>query len=285
MTNQPNLELPEKIYAEAVVHSTSGESLLDTPQLVVSDNVSLFHAPINDLNAAAEQLRLAGFEVLDIGKKSINIAASSNVFERSFKANLAAIERPATKEFGQPATATFIDSLDAAPFGEIDIKDTVWADFLDGVSINEPAYYLQQPAPSATPPLTNARYLQVPDDLAEALSAKLAHEAGITGKGVNVVAVDSGCYVDHPFFKRHQYNLNVVLGPGATNPEQDANGHGTGIAANVFAIAPEVTLTVLKADVALQNKSRHVNSTAAFRRAVSMKPEQRSARRAHQLIG
>lgn len=273
MTSQPNTELPRRIYAEAVVHATSGESLLRTSQLITSDNVSLFYSPVNDLNAAAERFRLAGFEVLDIGKTSVNIAASSNVFERSFNANLAAIERPVIKGFGQQTTATFIDSVDAAPFGEIDIKDTVWADLLDGVSINEPAYYLQRLIPSATPPPTNARYLQVPSDLAEALSATLAHEAGITGKGVNVVAVDSGCYVDHPFFKRHRYDLNVVLGPGATNPDEDPNGHGTGIAANVFAIAPEVTLTVLKADIALQNKIRHVNSTAAFRRAVSLRPD------------
>lgn len=273
MTNQPDLELPAKIFAEAVVRSTSGESLLDTSQLITSDNVSLFYSPKDDLEIAKERLRSAGFEVLDIGKTSINIAASPSVFERSFKANLAAIERPVIKEFSQQTTATFINSLDAAPFGEIDITDTTWADLLDGVSINEPAYYLQQPTPSATPPQTNARYLQVPDELAEALSATLAHQAGITGKGVSVVAVDSGCYVDHPFFKGHRCNLKVVLGPGATNPAQDTNGHGTGIAANVFAIAPEVDLTVLKADVALQNKTRHVNSTAAFRRAVSLQPD------------
>jgi subtilisin family serine protease len=168
--------------------------------------------------------------------------------------------------------AEFIDSADSAPFGEIDLSNTSWNHILDGVVINEPAYGLRQSTISATPPQTTTQYLQVPDDLAEELGAKLAHDQGITGKGVKVVVVDSGCYTAHPFFKRHHYNLKVELGPGSTHPERDASGHGTGIAANLLAIAPDVDLTVLKSDVALEGKFRNINSTAAFRKAVSLRP-------------
>lgn len=273
MADQYGLELPPKIYAEAVVRSASGESLLRSSQLVTSENVTLFHAASEQQLVAADRLREAGFEVLDIGKISINIAAAPEVYERSLRANLEVIERPVMRALGQSSMVSFINSVDQRPFGEIDVANTHWNEILDGVSINEPAYYLQQSIPSATPPQTNIRYLQVPDDLAEELSARLAHEQGITGKGVKVVLIDSGCYVEHPFFRKHKYNLGIVLGPGSTLPEQDVNGHGTGVAANVLAIAPNACLTVVKADIALQNRYRNVNSTAAFRKAVSLRPD------------
>jgi serine protease AprX len=270
MSNQYSSELPTKIFAEAVVRSVSGESLLRSSRRITSKNVTLFHAPHDRQRLAASRLRAAGFEVLDIGKTSINIAAPPEVYERSFAANLEQIERPVI--WGeQSRISSFINSVDQTPFGEIDISDTHWNNILDGVSINQPAYY-QQIIPSATPPQTNTRYLQIPNELAEELGARLAHEQGITGKGVKVVVVDSGCYVEHPFFKQHQYKLSVLLGPGSTRPDQDNNGHGTGIAANVLAIAPDVDLTVVKADVALENRHRNVNSIAAFRKAVSLRP-------------
>ena len=71
------LTLPPKIYAEAVVKSTTGKSLLGaSPRDITSQTVSLFHATSDARLTAAERLRAAGFEVLDIGSASINIAAS-----------------------------------------------------------------------------------------------------------------------------------------------------------------------------------------------------------------
>ncbi|MEO0984222.1 MAG: S8 family serine peptidase [Cyanobacteria bacterium J06639_14] len=266
--------MPPKIYAEAVIRSASMESLLQTGLLVESKNVSLFHAPPDRLAVAAARLEKAGFDVLDkTGKISINIAAPPEIYERSFGTTLEVVERPVTKELGLPSSAAFVNSIDQKPFGEIDVANTHWSDILDGVAINDPAYYLQSPVSSAVPPPTNARYLQVPDELADALSARLAHEQGITGKGIKVVVVDSGCFTEHKFFKHHRYKLNVALGPGSRDRHRDDNGHGTGVAANVFAVAPHVDLTVVKADVALGNKARNINSTAAFRKAVSLNPD------------
>lgn len=265
--------LPPKIFAEAVVHSTSGESLLRSPKLINSENVFLFHASPDRRLVAAERFREAGFEVLDIGKSSINIAAAPEVYERALGANLEVIERPVVKDLGRRGMADFINSADQTPLGEIDISQTPWDDILDGVAINEPAYFLRKESPSATPPQTQTQYLQVPNDLAVELGAAQAHKQGITGKGIKVVVVDSGCYIEHPFFELHDYHLKVVPGPGACNPAVDLSGHGTGVVANVLAVAPEVDLTVLKSDIALENKSRNVNSAAAFRKAVSLKPD------------
>ncbi|MEL6401726.1 MAG: S8 family serine peptidase, partial [Cyanobacteria bacterium J06626_4] len=262
--------LPPKIFAEAVVRSHSGESLLRSSRLITSENVALFHATPNLLGIAAERLRAADFEVLDIGSSSINIAAAPEVYARALGANLEVIERPVTKDLGRREIADFINSADPAPLGEIDIAQTTWFDILDGVVINEPTYFFQRGMPSATPPPTDTRYLQVTNELAAELGAAPAHERGITGKGVKVVAVDSGCYAEHPYFARQNYRLQVVLGPGAINPAVDRQGHGTGIAANLLAIAPDADLTIIKADI---SPSGIVNSAAAFRRAVALNPD------------
>ena len=268
--NQP--EFPSKVYAEAVVRSASGASLLRSSRPVTSENVLQFQAESNLLTLAAKRLKAAGFEILEVGKASISIAAEREVYERSFRTTLEAVERPVVKEMAQPSTATFINSVDSKPFGEIDTSDTIWAEVLDGIAINEPVYYAQPPTPAIAPPKTTQKYLNVPDDVAQGLNAIPVHQNGITGKGVRVVMIDSGWY-PHPFFRHHNYKVNVILGPGATNPERDDSGHGTGESANVFAIAPDAELTMIKFDVALKGKLKNVTSVAAFKRAIDQRPD------------
>jgi serine protease AprX len=268
--NQP--ELPSKIYAEAVVRSVTGTSLLRSSSLVTSENVFQFQAEPNLLTLAAQRLNAAGFEVLNIGKASISIAAEAEVYERAFRTTLEAVERPVLKEMGQPSTATFINSVDGKPFGEIDTSGTTWDDVLDGIAINEPVYYSRPATPATVPPETKQKYLNVPDDVAQGLNATPVHQQGITGKGVKVVMIDSGWY-PHPFFRYHNYKVHVVLGPGATDPERDDSGHGTGESANVFAIAPEAELTMIKFDVAFEDKFMNVTSVAALKRAIEQRPD------------
>jgi subtilisin family serine protease len=58
--------------------------------------------------------------------------------------------------------------------------------------------------------------------------------------------IDTGHYA-HPFFNWHGYRvLPVLLGPGATDPANDMNGHGTGESANIFAAAPDCRLLPIK---------------------------------------
>jgi len=272
MSRQNQPEFPSKVYAEAVVRSATGASLLRFSSLVTSENVVQFQAEPNLVTLAVKRLQAAGFEILDVGKALISIAAEREVYERSFQTRLEAIERPVIKEMGEPSTATFINSVDDKPFGEIDTSDTIWNEVLDGIAINEPIYYTQRPSPAIAPPATTKKYLNVPDDVAQGLNATPVHQQGITGKGVRVVMIDSGWY-PHPFFRHHNYKVNVLLSPGATDPERDDSGHGTGESANVFAIAPEAELTMIKFDVALEGKLTNVTSVAAFKRAIEQRPD------------
>ena len=268
--NQP--ELPPKIYAEAVVRSVSGISLLRYSNPITSENVAQFYAEPNLIQLAVKRLKTAGFEILDIGLAVISIAANPEVYERSLQTKLEAVERPCIKEMGEPTTATFINSVDSKPFGEIDISNTIWDDVLDGIALNEPVFYTRPTTPATEPPEKTAKYLNVPDEVAQGLNATLVHQKGITGKGVKVAMIDSGWY-PHPFFRQHNYKVNVVLTPGSTAPEQDNSGHGTGESANIFAIAPEAELTMIKFGVGIEGQIRNVNSVAALRRAIEQRPD------------
>jgi hypothetical protein len=76
--------------------------------------------------------------------------------------------------------------------------------------------------------------------------------------------IDSGWY-SHPFFAHHGYRANVILASGANHPESDEIGHGTGESANLFAVAPNVDLTMVKAAL--------LNTVGAFKTAVSLRPD------------
>lgn len=268
--NQP--VLPPKIYTEAVVRSISGASLLRDPHPVTSENVTQFYAEPKQVELAIKRLKAAGFEILEVGFATISIAAKPELYERSFQTTLEAIERPTITEMGEIGTTILINSVDNTPFGEIDTSKTIWDDVLDGIAINEPVYYSRPTIPTSEPPEKTAKYLNVPDDVAQGLNANLVHQNGITGKGVRVAMIDSGWY-PHPFFREHSYKVNVVLAPGATGPEEDISGHGTGESANVFAIAPEAELIMIKFGVVVEDKIANVDSVAAFKRAIEQRPD------------
>jgi subtilisin family serine protease len=106
-------------------------------------------------------------------------------------------------------------------------------------------------------------HLDVPDQVAELLRADAVHELGYLGTGVRLTMVDSG-WERHPYFVARGIEGTVVLGPGATDRTVDENGHGTGESANAFAVAPEITFTMVKANFA--------NSVGAFNAAVALSP-------------
>ncbi len=272
MSTPSQPKLPDRVYAEAVVRSRTGSSLLDTDTPITSDTVDRFLASRADIDTAVQRLQAAGFDIIDRGPFSVTVAAPPAVYERAFCTCLEAIERPVIKEQGRVATSSFVNAADDTAFGRIDLSNTRFDDLLNGIAINEPVYYYNASPPSPTPPSTETEYLSVPDGLAEGLNATAAHQQGITGKGVKVVIVDTGWYA-HPYFEKHHYNVKVHLAPGSTDICSDLIGHGTGIAANLLAIAPEADLTVVKADVAIAGMLKSVNSASALRAAISLNPD------------
>jgi subtilisin family serine protease len=273
MSNRPKAS--QIIYAQAVVRPENGNSLLSTSVIIDSTNVLDFHVESDRMDLVRQKLSDAGFEVnRRVGKMAITIAGNAEIFEREFQTRLEAVERLVIKEEGKRSTGTFINAVDSKPFGEIDVSETVWNQFLVGVAINEPVYYFQSNLPSPTAPSTiyDKEYLSVPDGVTQGVNAHLAHQQGVTGKGIHVVMVDSGWY-RHPYFVKHNYNVDVHLANGCSEPTIDLSGHGTGESANLLAIAPDIKLTMVKADMALGGTGKNVNSIGALREAIGLKPD------------
>src|SRR5262249_10012208 len=156
----------------------------------------------------------------------------------------------------------YLDSPKTETLGLIATEGTPFADIIEGVGLEAPRYLLSA---SPTPPDVDYPHLKVPHDVAAGVNAATAHLDGITGKGVKVAMVDTGWF-RHPYFVAQGYNVApVVLGPGATLPEADESGHGTGESANILAIAPECQL--------LPIKMNFVNTIGAFNQAVALKPD------------
>ncbi|MEI6065450.1 MAG: S8 family serine peptidase, partial [Pseudanabaena sp. ELA748] len=248
--------------------------MLNPSVIIDSTNVLQFHVERDRMELVKQKLKDAGFEVINVGKMAITIAGTTDIFEREFQTRLEAVERLVIKEEGKRSTSTFINADDGKPFGEIDVSKTVWNQFLVGVAINEPVYYFQSNLPSPIPPSTSHdnEYLSVPEGVAEGVNAHLAHQQGVTGKGIHVVMVDSGWY-RHPYFEKHKYNVEVRLANGCSEPTVDLSGHGTGESANLLAIAPDIKLTMVKADMALGGTGKNVNSIGALREAIALKPD------------
>lgn len=101
---------------------------------------------------------------------------------------------------------------------------------------------------SDTPPVVKGFRLKVPADVAQQMNATAVHAAEARGSGVRIAMVDSGFFHTHPFFLHNGFRSTIVLAPHATDATLDANGHGTGISSNVFAIAPAATFIGVKLD-------------------------------------
>ena len=102
-----------------------------------------------------------------------------------------------------------------------------------------PFEYWQQP--SAFPPSIGYYHLHPSRDLARLFGVESLHANGIQGNGIRIVMIDSGFY-PHPYYTDAAVHNNVL--PNITthavlsSADTDEVGHGTGIAANVFALAP-----------------------------------------------
>jgi serine protease AprX len=266
-----SVNLPEKIYAEAVVRSVSGKSLLRVGQPIDSDLIDQFTPDPKLRDIAVERLLRAGFEILTIGKTSISIAGNPKLYEQVFNTKLETQEKEVLKSLGRREPATFINAQDTKPFGEIDISDTDWRECLEGVAIAEPAYYFSEMTPAAVPPAIAKKYLSVPDGVAEELNAKSLHQQGIDGSGVRIAMIDTGWY-PHPFFRQNNFSAIPILTPGTSDRFVDEHGHGTGESANIFAVAPKAELVMVKAGIVVNGKHKNVSPIAAFETAIKLQP-------------
>lgn len=216
-----------------------------------------------DVDLALAELARRGFTVTARGELSASVRGSRKDFEQVFGTRLSVTR---LRTAGVAQNDAFLFPADGAPWN----PEPALQSLIDDAYIQWPHLYMasvakkaakkaakKKPKPSsakpagavsATPPGASYHHLNVPQDVARLLNATAVHKAGITGKGVRVVMIDSGFDHSHPFFKAASHTSSIVLAPRATNRATDLNGHGTGESANVFAVAPGVTFIGVKLD-------------------------------------
>jgi subtilisin family serine protease len=253
------MALPDRIFAQASPLSIGGRPLFaEAKASINSFNVGAYSSAPNVVGAATTRLRTFGFDVLQVTPYTINISGKPALFRTTFRTDI--VEKEVARPNG--TTTTYLDSPQTKTLGLISTAGTAFADVLEGVGLEAPRSLLDV---SPLPPAVDYWHLQVPEGIAVGCNAAAAHKLGITGQGVKVAFVDTGFY-RHPYFAAQGYNVApVVLGPGATAPEDDESGHGTGECANLLAIAPGCQL--------LPVKMNFVNTIGAFNQAVALQPD------------
>lgn len=252
------MALPDRIYAHASPVSISGQSMFAQTGMIHQNSVAALASQPDVSRNAAQRLADAGFEILQITPLTINIAGTQEQYEKVFRTKIV------EKEMASPSghSVTFLDSPDTQMLGLISAHSTPLGATVEGVALEAPRLLMSE---SATPPGVDYWHLDVPADVAAACGATALHRLQITGRGVKVAMVDSGWY-RHAYFTSQGYNVApVVVAPGASVPEADESGHGTGESANIMAIAPDCQLLPVKANF--------VNTIAAFNAAVALSPD------------
>ncbi len=245
----------ECVIAVVSPRSIGGVSLFANMTAITKENVDQFHSEGADIAATAAELTQLGFEVLQQGPVTLSIAGTPQLFTEVFGARLNTAKRMLMGEIETEFLAT--ETPLAVPEG--------LSNLIEGVAMAVPPEYYESPLPplAAVDPAAY-RYLFVPDEVGLVVNADRVHRMGATGKGVKVAMPDTGFY-PHPFYNWHGYSaMTTVLGPGAADPSRDEVGHGTGEAANIFAVAPGITLVPIK----MAN-----DPTGAFNAAVAQNPK------------
>ncbi len=234
-----------EVIATVSPRSVGPASLFAAEAPITGDTCHLFKSRPEDVEAAKRALREAGFEVYDAASSeiTISIGGPAKLFAEFFGAKLK--KQKATMMEGQEVEflATGEEPAEALLAPPEPLRPLIEG----AVIARPPELFAASPLPPLAQPDPAAyRYLMLPDEVAVVLRAARVHRLGVTGKNIVVGMIDTGHY-RHPWFTWRGYRrLAVLLGPGASDANEDSNGHGTGESANVFATAPDVRLRPVK---------------------------------------
>ena len=171
---------PKIIYATASPHSIGGSSMFDGGQSVTAETAAAFTSEEGLMGLAAQRLKSAGFDILQITESTINIAGSAKTYEKAFGAPIEVKTQRVIKEFGIEDDADFLDCPNSDLFGLISTRGTEFEGLLEGVALEEPRYFM---AANPFAPTKEYWHLDVPAGVSLACNADRAHRAQLTGRG------------------------------------------------------------------------------------------------------
>jgi subtilisin family serine protease len=245
------------------------ESVFDPATTTLNAAPGAYHAPRRDRTEVGRNLRREGFTIISESPLGFSISGPPEAFNNLTGGTVVTKERLIHAEAGYHLYRTHLDIVgdqqpDTLGVGRAQSPHAK----IDGVLVEQPRV-LHSVFPSPSPPNSPKFHLKVPDDVAAILNAISAHRNGATGSGVAVAMPDTGFY-RHPFFTAQHYNVAtpITVVPG-TDRSKDPVGHGTGEAANIFALAPGCTVHPIRAS---DNQGQLVAAIAGFLKTKEINP-------------
>lgn len=243
---------------EVTVHPEStGKSVFESELLPTAANIDRYRVPMDKMIETSRLLQRQSVVIHQVSEFSISASCSREQFETLFRTRLVKKPMPSKGRHVAVAKSYLAPTTRVLPPA---VKGL--ADLVERVYVQPPPTFFAGERP--VPPFWNDKFrLRVPVDVAELMRANEVHQKGLSGKGVRVAMPDTGFY-HHPYFKNQGYNFLAVTSPDAIDHTSDANGHGTGECANLFATAPGINFIGVKMGA---------NPTLAFKTAADLRPQ------------
>ena len=188
-----------------------------------------------------DDLKRLGFEVFDLASPVVSARGSVALFQSVFERELIRRVRTVTTPFSEHTTI----SIDLRPGSEPPSASRVAGALIIAVQ-SRPLF-----AAPRLPPATCDFNLHSPGDIAQLTRASATHRLctpfgdRATGGGVAAAVLDTG-FARHPYYSDQGYNITRLAAPDTSQPETDADPHGTCILASLLACAPDVDLYGIK---------------------------------------
>lgn len=224
------------MYAEVVLRSAS-DSMKAQPLVV---------------EMVREELAKLGFNILASSPYSISIAGSQKQYMENFGVT---VRYRYVKARGKKTDRT----IQFIITGQLVIPEKL-KNIIEDVYVPPVVTFHQLERPMPNP---HYKHLKPPQAIVSILEAEGAHLKRITGKNVQVAMIDSGINKLHKYYDIHNRN-KIYVHPNTTN---DEIGHGTAMAANLLAIAPDCEFH-LYSIYQIQNTANNP-ALAAFNNAVA----------------
>jgi len=243
------------VVANVVLKSSSGKPVVQMGSEISPRNIKEFLPKKETVDEATKLLKELDFRIDQVADTHISISGPAALFEKVFNVRLKEKSAPVFQGSEKGPMQPYYESTEPAKVPPSLSK------VIEAIEFPVPPVYFSTPVP---PPLPYD-HLEVPDDVTRDMDAMKAHLRGVTGNGIRLVLLDSGFMTPHhPYYVGKGYNIQPIIpDPSDPNPQGDAVGHGTGIAACALAVAPGVTFIPVKI---------YTNLTADFTRAVNQNP-------------
>ncbi len=250
--------LSEVIFPTIILHSSSGKLIPKKPVSKLTKTKE-YKPTKKTKKECTKVLESLGFKVIYEGIFSLTVSTTKSNFEKTFTTKV--IAKKYKPIYGKSEKVK-IERIYYQLAKEVKIPNSLKG-LVQAVTFPPPVYFLE----SGTPPDPTYYHLDVPEDIRNKLNVhgtlQFPYRRVLDGRGVVVAMLDTGFY-QHQYFTDRGLTANVH----GDSPRDDSFGHGTSMAANLFAVAPGVQLEMIKTD--LTGLEYDVN--ISFQKALSTNP-------------